>query len=87
MKKVTVIIPWREGLHLRPAVELVRLAKSFRSTISLQCGPQLADARSVLSVMLLCATMGAVLDVEVTGDDEQQAAEAVESVFSTDSKG
>jgi phosphotransferase system HPr (HPr) family protein len=86
MKKVTVTIPWREGLHLRPTVELVKLAKSFRSTISLQCGAKLADARSVLSIMLLCASMGTVLDVEVTGDDEQQAAEAVESVFVSDDK-
>ena len=86
MKKVTVTIPWREGLHLRPAVELVKLAKTFRSNISLQCGSKFADARSVLSVMLLCASMGTVLSVEAHGEDEQQAVEAVESVFATDVK-
>ena len=86
MKKVTVTIPWQEGLHLRPAVELVRLAGSFRSNILLRCGAKLADARSVLSVMILAATMGTVLEVEVHGEDEQQAIEAVESVFSSDDK-
>jgi phosphotransferase system HPr (HPr) family protein len=81
MKKVTVTIPWNEGLHLRPTVQLVRIAKSFQSTILLKCGAKFADARSVLSIMLLCASMGAVLELEVSGPDEQQAADEVESIF------
>ncbi len=87
MRKVTVTVPWQEGLHLRPTVQLVRVAKTFRSTISLKCGPNLADSRSVLSIMLLCASMGTVLEVEVSGEDEQQAAEALKLVFIGDGEG
>ncbi len=87
MKKVTVTIPWPEGLHLRPTVEVVRLARTFRSSIFLKCGAKLADARSVLSIMLLAASMGTTLVVEVNGEDEQKAVEAVESIFTEGRKG
>ena len=81
MKRSTVEVPWREGLHLRPAARLVRVAQKFRSSISLTFRGKVADARSILSVIALCATMGVALDVEVTGDDEQNAIAAVEQEF------
>jgi phosphotransferase system HPr (HPr) family protein len=84
MKKHRVTIPWKEGLHLRPATRLVRIAQSFQSNVTLKCGAAIADARSVLSILLLCAAMGAVLEIEAAGDDEQQAIAAIESVFSSE---
>lgn len=81
MKRTKVVIPWNDGLHLRPAAELVHVARKFRSTIYLRCGSKIADLRSILSIIALCATMGSVIELEATGDDEQQAAQAVEQVF------
>jgi phosphotransferase system HPr (HPr) family protein len=81
MKILKVVVPWREGLHLRHAVKLVQLAKFFRSTISLKSGQEIADLRSIISIIFLCATMGTALDVEITGDDEQEATRAMESAF------
>lgn len=75
-------MPWKAGLHLRPAAQLVRLAQSFRSTILLKCGDKLADARSIMSILLLTAAMGAVIEVEASGDDEATAAAAVAQIFS-----
>lgn len=80
-------MPWKAGLHLRPAAQLVRLAQSFRSTIFLKCGDKLADARSIVSILLLTASMGAVVDVEVTGDDEATAVSAVAQIFSAEEDG
>ncbi len=82
MQHARVTVQWREGLHLRYAVKLVKVAQRFQSTIVLRCGGKIADLRSILSVIALCATMGTVLDVEVAGDDEQAAARSVEQVFS-----
>ena len=82
MKRSRIVVPWPEGLHLRPAAKLVRVARSFRSTVSLKCGDKIADLRSILSILALCATLGTPLDLEAVGDDEQDAAEAVERVFS-----
>ena len=81
MKNLKVVVPWREGLHLRHAVKLVQLAKFFHSSICLKRGPKMADLRSIISVISLCATMGTALDVEIVGDDEQAATQAVERVF------
>lgn len=81
MKYAKVTVPWSEGLHLRRAAQLVRIAQGFRSRLCLKCGDQIADLRSIVSVLALCATMGTTLDVEAAGDDEQAAAQSVEQVF------
>jgi phosphotransferase system HPr (HPr) family protein len=85
MKSLKVVVPWREGLHLRHAVKLVQLAKFFRSSIALKSGQKIADLRSIISIISLCATVGTALEVEITGDDEQEATRAVESVFASPS--
>jgi phosphotransferase system HPr (HPr) family protein len=81
MQQAKVTVPWREGLHLRRAAQLVKVAQQFRSTIRLKCGGRIADLRSLVSVLALCAAMGATLDLEVSGDDEQDAAQTVKQLF------
>ena len=81
MKHVRVTVPWSEGLHLRRAAQLVKVARRFHSTLYLKCGGKIADLRSIVSVVALCATMGTALDLEAVGDDEQEAAWTVEQVF------
>ena len=82
MPRTQVKVPWKEGLHLRHAAGVVRLAQGFQSTIFIRFGSKLADARSILSILTLCATMGAVLEVEANGDDAFDAVRAVEMEFS-----
>ena len=82
MRQATVVVPWREGLHLGRAANLVRLGREFRSSIVLRCGGKVADLRSILSLLSLCATMGSTLVIEAAGEDEHDAARAVEQVFS-----
>lgn len=85
MKRSQVSIPWKEGLHLRPATRLVERAKAFRSSVSLKVNERLADGRSILAILLLCATFGSVVDLEVSGEDEEQALAAVTAVFESES--
>jgi phosphocarrier protein len=81
MKTKKVTIRWREGLQLRHAARLVQAALRFHSRVILKCGERVADVRSVLSVCALCATMGTVLELEVSGDDEAAATRTMEQVF------
>jgi phosphocarrier protein len=81
MKRITVRVRWAQGLHLRPAAQLVRLAQQFRATIWLRSGRRQANLRSVLSLIGLCALMGSTLDVEAAGDDEDNAVQAVQRFF------
>jgi phosphotransferase system HPr (HPr) family protein len=84
MKKAQVRIPWKEGLHLRPASRLVRLAKASKSVICLRVGEKVADARSILAILLLCAAAEMVVDVEITGEDEDAVLTSITSVFNQD---
>lgn len=81
MTTTKVTVPWRGGLQLSHAVRLVQTALRFHSHVIVKCGERVADARSILSVCALCATMGSVLRVEISGDDEVAAAQTVERVF------
>jgi phosphocarrier protein HPr len=83
MKRTRVVVPWPEGLHLRAVANLARSTGSLRSSIWLKIGERSADVRSILSVLMLAASMGAVLEVEAVGDDEDHAIKTVELVFST----
>ena len=66
---------------MRPAARLVKLAMKHQSEILIQCGGKLADLRSIVSIMSLCATMGMSLDVTAVGEDEREATRAVEQIF------
>jgi phosphotransferase system HPr (HPr) family protein len=83
MKRLRVVVPWHEGLHFRPAARLVQAAQKFRSSVSLKSGRRVADLRSILSMIALCATMGTALDVEAAGEDEEDAIQAIQQVFSS----
>lgn len=76
-----LVVRWREGLHLRPAARLVSLAKKFSSTIRLHAGERAADARSIMQVLLLSASLGTPMLIEVDGQDETEAVRAVTEFF------
>jgi len=81
MKATRINIQMPEGLPMRTAARLVRVTRQFRSRILLRVGSQVADARSLMSIMILCAGMNASMDVEASGDDEHEAIRAVEACF------
>lgn len=82
MKRSTVVVSWSEGLKFRPAARLIRVARRFRSSITLRCGEKIGDVRSIMSVVMLCATMGTAVSIEASGEDEELAIQAVTQVFS-----
>lgn len=76
-QSVTVVN--RLGLHARAAARLVRAASAFQSVITLERADRSAsaDAKSILSVLMLAAARGTELKVSATGPDEVAALEAV----------
>ena len=74
-------MPWKEGLHARPAARLVQRARAFKANIELKYRGNVANARSIISILLLCATLGSTINIEVSGEDEEQAMEAIEAAF------
>ena len=86
MKSLQVKVPWPHGLHARPASRLVRIARSFSSSIQIKCNQKVANAQSIISLLLLSASLGATIQIEATGADEESAAEAVAAVFDSTDK-
>ena len=78
-----VVITNRLGLHARAAAALVRTANRFQSFMRVERldGSANADAKSILSVLMLAASRGTELRLTADGSDEQAAIEAVSSLF------
>lgn len=76
-ERITIVN--RLGLHARAAAQLVRLASGFESHVRLfrPDSQASADAKSILSVLTLAASMGVEIEVEVDGSDEAAAFHAV----------
>jgi phosphocarrier protein len=69
------------GLHARAAAKFVGCAAAFSSSIQAGKEGKMVDGKSIMSVMMLAAGKGAVLDLEISGDDEQAALEALQTLI------
>ena len=66
------------GLHARPAALLVQEASRFKATIELKTDEMKVNGKSIMGVMMLAAAYGSTLTVIATGEDAQEAIEALE---------
>jgi phosphocarrier protein HPr len=73
----------RLGLHARAAAKLVRVASGFDSKVELKRVDSgiSADAKSILSVLMLAASRGTSLQASVDGSDEEAAMAAIDELF------
>jgi phosphocarrier protein HPr len=69
------------GLHARLAAQIVVLASTFRSNVSLAFEGRTANARNVIAVMLLAASVGSMIRIEASGPDEAEALDALSSLI------
>ena len=80
-KIIKVINPL--GLHARPAAKIVECAGRFSSDIWLHYNGKEIDAKSIMSVLMLAAPVGAELGLRIEGSDESLARDALEQLFDT----
>ena len=73
----------RLGLHARAAAKVVRMASAFQSNMRLERvdASAAADAKSILSLLMLAASRGTELKMSVEGVDERAAANAIDELF------
>jgi phosphocarrier protein HPr len=69
------------GLHARAAAKFVACTTSFSSRIHAGKDGQLVDGKSIMSVMMLAAGQGTVLDIEIEGRDEHDALSALQALL------
>ena len=68
------------GLHLKPAGILSKTAMEFKSLITFKAHGDVANAKSVLSILGACVKCGDEVEFRCTGPDEEEALRAVISL-------
>ena len=72
-----VVIKNPTGLHLRPAGILCKVAMQFKAQVTFSHQHNMANAKSVLSVLGACVKAGDEIELICNGEDEQEALQAV----------
>jgi phosphotransferase system HPr (HPr) family protein len=83
MVERTLLVKARLGLHARAAAKVVRVAREFNSKMELRRidNGVSADAKSILSVLMLAASQGTELHATAEGIDEEPALTAIDKLF------
>jgi phosphocarrier protein len=69
------------GLHARAAAKLVAVTNGYASEILVGKEGNLVDGKSIMSVMMLAANQGTQLDLQIQGEDEQEALDAISDII------
>ena len=69
------------GLHARAAAKLVHTAARFKSDIKVRKGEEEVDGKSILGILLLAAGRGSVVTVRASGEDENEAMNAIQELI------
>ena len=77
MTRIETQIINRLGLHARAAAQLVRIANEYSSEVILIKSGQLANAKTIMEVLMIGAAQGDELMVQANGEDEKEAVIAI----------
>ena len=81
MVERTVTIVNRQGLHARPAAEIVKLTSKFEAEVTLVRDDLEVNGKSIMGVMMLAAEQGASLQLRADGPDADQALDALTALI------
>ena len=81
MKSFTYTVTDELGLHARPASQLVKESKKYKSTITVSDGVKKTTAAQLMMLMSMGIKKGATVTVSVKGEDEETAYVAIQQFF------
>ena len=70
----------KNGLHARPAAEIVKAAARFKSDITITRDDIEVNGKSIMGVMMLAAECGSTIVLRATGADAAEAVAAIEAL-------
>jgi phosphocarrier protein len=83
MAERSVQIVNRNGIHARPAAEIVKLASRFRSEITIVRDDLEVNGKSIMGVMMLAAEFGSTVTLRANGPDADTAVEQLAGLIAT----
>ncbi len=69
------------GIHARPAAEIVKTAGRFKADITIARDDLEVNAKSIMGVMMLAAEFGSTVHLRAEGEDADGALEALASLI------
>ena len=75
-----LVIENQSGLHARPDSAFVKTANQYRAQIKATKGEDSVNGKSIMGLMTLAAAKGTRLVVETSGDDAEEAADAIQTL-------
>jgi len=75
----THIIKSEIGLHARPASDLIRLVKEFKSDIRITANGKSTSGKSLIELLTLGAVKGTEVSFTATGEDAKEAIETIKN--------
>ena len=76
-RQATAKIINKRGMHARASAKLVEAAARFQSVITVGKDGQVVDARSIMGLMMLAASLGTEVEIVATGPDAEAALTAI----------
>jgi phosphocarrier protein HPr len=73
----TLTIVNKRGLHARAAAKFVKTMESFSCSINVTRDTETVSGRSIMGLMMLAASKGAIIQVKATGIDGEQAIQRI----------
>ena len=73
----------RNGVHARPAAEIVKLAARFRSDITIVRDDLEVNGKSIMGVMMLAAEFGSTVTLRATGPDADAAVDEIATLIAS----
>ena len=77
MIKNTATISNKLGLHARASAKLTKLAGSYPCEVWMTKDERRVNAKSIMGVMMLAAGLGATVEIDVSGEGELEAMDAL----------
>lgn len=76
-----VQVLFEEGIHARPAAQLIQICQKSTSEISMFNKDKKANPKSIMGVLSLGVSKNDIIDFEITGADESETAQAIKDFF------
>lgn len=65
------------GLHARASAKLTQTASAYQSEVWLERNGKRVNAKSIMGVMMLAAAKGSTITIDTSGNDEDEAMNAL----------
>ena len=78
-KRITIVN--KLGLHARAAAKIVTLTNKYKSNVQIKNGEKVANAKSIMKLLMLSAPKGTELTIIANGDDESAALKSLANLI------